>query len=72
MALLGAALGVAFAFIGGGSASNIANGAIIGASVGGGSALVTGVAQKGVDAEIPAFTDIEIVLDKPVDVVLSY
>lgn len=72
MALLGAALGVAFAFIGGGSASNIANGAIIGASVGGGSALVTGVAQKGVDAEIPAFTDIEIILDKPVDVVLSY
>ena len=71
-ALLGAALGVAFAFIGGGSASNIANGAIIGASVGGGSALVTGVAQKGVDAEIPAFTDIEIILDKPVDVVLSY
>lgn len=70
MALLGAAIGLGFAALG--DTSNLASGAIIGASIGGGSALVTGIAQKGVDAEIPAYTDIEIVLDKPVAVVLSY
>lgn len=52
--------------------SNLARGAILGASIGGGSALITNTAQKGIDAEIPSYTDIEIVTDKPVNVVLSY
>ncbi len=71
MAAIGALLGLGIAAMTG-DASDLAKGAIIGASIGGGGALVTNVAQKGIDAEIPAYTDIEIVLDKPTSVVLSY
>ena len=71
MAVLGALLGLAIAALTGDS-SQLAQGAIIGASIGGGSALVTNVAQKGVDAEIPAYTDIEIITNKPVSVVLTH
>lgn len=71
MAAVGALIGLAFAALTGDS-SDLAKGAIIGASISGGGALVSGVAQKGVDAEIPAYTDIEIVLDKDVSVVLNH
>ncbi len=71
MAALGALLGLGIAAMTG-DTSDLAKGAIIGASIGGGGALVTNVAQKGIDAEIPAYTDIEVVLDKPTSVVLSY
>ena len=71
MAAFGAAIGMLFvAFTG--DSSDLLKGALIGAGVSGGGTLITGVAQKGVDAEIPAYTDIEITLDKAVDVVLSY
>lgn len=70
MAVAGALIGLAIAALTG-DTSQLAKGAIIGASVGGGTALVSNVAQKGVDAEIPAFTDIEIILNKPVSVVLT-
>ena len=71
MAAFGAAIGMLFAAFTGDS-SDLLKGALIGAGVSGGVTLITGVAQKGVDAEIPAYTDIEITLDKAVDVVLSY
>lgn len=71
MAAVGALLGVGIAALTGDS-SNLAQGAIIGASIGGGGALATSAIQKGVDAEIPSYTDMEVVLNKPVNVVLSY
>ena len=71
MAAVGALVGLGIAAMTGDS-SDLAKGAIIGASIGGGGALATNVAQKGIDAEIPAYTDIELVLDKPTSVVLSY
>ena len=71
IAAVGAILGVIIGAISG-DGSNIAQGALIGAGIGGGSALVTSVAERGVDAEIPAYTDLQVVLDEPVDVVLSY
>lgn len=71
MAAVGAVIGLLFA-VAFGDSSNIAQGAIIGASVGGGTGLVSSTVAKGVDAEIPAFTDVEAVLDKPVNVILNY
>ena len=71
MAVIGALVGLGIAALTG-DPSNLAQGAIIGASVGGGSALVSSVAEKGIDAEIPSFTEVEAILDKPLNVVLSY
>ena len=71
VAAIGAVLGVIIGAISG-DTSNIAQGALIGAGIGGGSALATSVIERGVDAEIPAYTDLQVVLDEPVDVVLSY
>lgn len=67
-AVVGALLGVVFSAISG-DASHIARGAIIGASsgaiLGAGGAMI----EKGVDAEIPAFTDVDLVLKKPITLV---
>ena len=71
VAVIGALIGLAIAALTG-DPSNLAQGAIIGASVGGGSALISSVAEKGIDAEIPSFTEVEAILDKPLNVVLSY
>ena len=70
-AAIGAIVGLAFAALTG-DTSDLARGAIIGASVTGGTALATNVAEKGVDAEIPAYTDIEVILEQPLNVVLNY
>lgn len=69
---VGALIGLGIAAICGGDGSDLAKGAIIGGSIAGGTALVTTVAEKGVDAEIPSFTDLSVILDKPIDVVLNY
>ena len=44
----------------------------IGAGVGAGTGLLTAAAEKGVDAEIPAYTEIEIVLEKPLNISFLY
>ena len=71
-ALVGAAVGALFGLIGGGGAENVWQGAAIGAGMGGGGALITSAADKGIDAEIPAFTTVEVVLQNNIDVVINY
>ena len=44
----------------------------IGAGVGAGTAVIGGVAERGVDAEIPSFTEMEVVLNKAVRMTVSY
>lgn len=44
----------------------------IGAGVGAGSALIGGTAERGVDAEIPSFTEMEVTLTKPFSTTVSY
>ena len=68
---VGGLVGLALAAIFSGSDS-LVKGAVIGASVAGGTALVSSTAERGVDAEIPSFTDLEVKLSKPLNVVLSY
>lgn len=46
--------------------------AAISAGIGAGAALIGNTAQKGVDAEIPVYTDLEIVLSKPLNVTINY
>lgn len=44
----------------------------IGAGVGAGSAIIGGTAERGVDAEIPSFTEMELELTSPVSVTVNY
>ncbi|MBE7706397.1 MAG: hypothetical protein E7Z91_04045 [Cyanobacteria bacterium SIG30] len=44
----------------------------IGAGVGATTGLITVAAEKGVDAEIPAFTEIVLVLEKPLNITFTY
>lgn len=44
----------------------------IGASVGAGGALISTASEKGIDAEIPTYTELELKLTKPLNVVLKY
>ena len=70
-AAIGAVVGLAFAALTG-DTSNLAQGAIIGAGISGGGTLIANVVEKGVDAEIPAYTDLEVKLASPLDVVVNY
>ena len=67
-AAVGAIVGMLAALV---TDSNIGRGAAIGAGVGGGASLVYSTAEKGVDAEIPSYTELEIVLTKPFSVSIS-
>ena len=67
-AAVGAVAGMLIALI---SDKSVGKGAAIGAGVGGGSSLVYSTAEKGVDAEIPSFTELEIVLTQPFNVSIS-
>ena len=67
-AAVGALVGVLFALL---TDSSVGKGAAIGAGVGGGSSLVYSAAEKGVDAEIPSFTELEITITKPFNVSIS-
>ena len=44
----------------------------IGAGVGAGSSAVYSTAEKGVDAEIPSFTELEITLTQPLSVTVGF
>ena len=67
-AAVGALVGVLFALL---TDNSVGKGAAIGAGVGGGSSLVYSTAEKGVDAEIPSFTELEITLTRPFNVSIS-
>ena len=67
---VGALAGLAFALLGGGD--NYGSGAAIGAGVASGIALVSSVAEKGVDAEIPSYTELEIVVEQDINVIFNY
>ena len=69
-AAVGALVGLLFAALS--SEHNYAKGALIGASTAGGVSVVKSVAAKGVDAEIPSFTELEITLKQPLSVSVGY
>lgn len=52
--------------------ANAAKSALIGAGIGAGGSAISSAAERGVDAEIPVYTELEIILDKPLSVVFSY
>lgn len=66
-AAVGALVGLMFALLGNG---NYGSAAAIGAGVSGGVALATQVAQQGVDAEIPSYTELEVILGNDINVVV--
>jgi len=68
-AAMGAVAGLLFALLGGG---NYGKSAAIGAGVASGISAVSSVAEKGVDAEIPSYTELEIQVDQNVNVIYSY
>ena len=69
MTIAGALVGLLFAAIGG---NNIGAGAAIGAGSGAAMGAIATGAERGVDAEIPIYTELEITLNKPLNVVLNY
>ena len=68
-AIVGALGGLVYAALSGG---DIGTAAAIGAGVGAGGALIGSTAEKGVDAEIPSFTEMDITLTRPINVTISY
>ena len=68
-AALGALVGLLFAAMGD---TSLLSGAAIGAGVGVGASAVGSVAERGIDAEIPSFTELEITLTRPLNVSVSY
>ena len=69
MTIAGALVGLLFAAIGG---NNIGAGAAIGAGSGAAMGAIAAGAERGVDAEIPIYTELELTLNKPLNVVLNY
>lgn len=69
---VGALVGVLGGLLVGALSGNVGTAAAIGAGVGAGTALIGGTAEKGVDAEIPSFTEMEITLTKPFSTTVSY
>ncbi|MEE3348435.1 MAG: glycine zipper family protein [Candidatus Gastranaerophilaceae bacterium] len=68
-AIIGAVGGLLYAALSGG---NIGTATAIGAGVGAGTGLAASAIEQGVDAEIPSFTEMELVLTKSVSVTVSY
>lgn len=71
-AVVGAVVGGLLGLIVGAASGHTGASTAIGAGVGAGTAVISGTAERGVDAEIPSFTEMEIVLKKPVNVSISY
>ena len=71
-AVVGAVVGGLAGLLIGAMTGNVGASAAIGAGVGAGGALIGDVAERGVDAEIPSFTELEITLTKPFSVTVSY
>ena len=69
-AAVGALVGLLFAALG--DRGNAGRAAAIGAGVGAGSSIIVSTAERGVDAEIPSFTEMELTLTKPLDISVSY
>lgn len=69
---VGAVVGVLTGLLVGAISGHVGPAAAIGAGVGAGSALIGGTVEKGVDAEIPSFTEMEITLTKPFSVTVGY
>ncbi len=68
-AAIGALAGLLFAALG---SNSLGTAAAIGAGVGAGSALIGSTAERGIDAEIPSFTELELTLTKPINVTVNY
>ena len=68
-AAVGAVVGLLFGLLS--SNSHAGRSAAIGAGVGAGSSLIFSAAGKGVDAEIPSFTELELTLKSPLNVSVS-
>ena len=66
---IGALAGLGLALLGG---DKYGTSAAIGAGVAGGVALVAAVAAKGVDAEIPSYTELEVVVDEDIKAIVNY
>ena len=69
-AVAGALVGLLFGALSG--SDHIGRNVAIGAGVGAGSSAIYATAEKGVDAEIPSFTEIEITLTQPLNVTVGY
>ena len=67
-AVIGAAVGMLFALI---FDNNVWHAAAIGAGVSAGSSAIYSTAERGVDAEIPSFTELEMVLKQPLNVTIG-
>ncbi len=70
-AVAGALIGLVFGALTGDS-DNMLKGASIGAGLAGGTVLASSIAERGIDAEIPSYTDMEIILEEPLSVILNY
>lgn len=68
-AALGALAGLGLALL---SGDNYGASTAIAAGVAGGVALVSTVAAKGVDAEIPSYTELEVIVDEDIKAVVNY
>lgn len=69
-AIVGALMGLLVGALS--SSSSVGSSVAIGAGVGAGGALITSTAEQGVDAKIPTYTEMEITLQKPLNVILKY
>lgn len=69
-AVAGALVGLLFGALSG--SDHIGRSVAIGAGVGAGSSVVYSTAERGVDAEIPSFTEIEITLTQPLGVSVGF
>ena len=70
-AAAGAVAGLLFSLLSG-NHDNIGKSMLIGAGVGAGSSVIYTTAEKGVDAEIPSFTEIELTTTQPFTVSVNY
>ena len=56
----------------GGDARSYGKSALIGAGTGAGIAVISNVVQRGENAEIPSYTELELKVLKDVDVIINY
>ena len=68
-AVIGTLVGL---LVGAASGNSVGPSMAIGAGVGAGGALIGGTAERGVDAEIPSFTEMELTLTSPINVTINY
>lgn len=69
---VGAVVGALGGLLVGALSKNVGAATAIGAGLGAGGALIGGTAERGVDAEIPSFTEMEITLTQPFNATISY